>query len=144
MSKRDVLIITLEAILLASSIALFVIGFGQLFGCSYTLKVDDSNREYIEQYLILEDISELRRKLTKIADKQGLGDWTLYLYYEDGKKEERMYNDGEQRELRDYLWKNGHDEYKSAGNKMLSSLGGILLLLILEANYKAREKRKEN
>ena len=94
MDKKDIFIIAFESILLISSIVLLVTGIRQFFGYNYILKINDSNREQVEQYLMLEDTEIPKGKLIKIADKQALGDWTFYLFYEDGTEEERMYNDG--------------------------------------------------
>ena len=140
MDKKDIFIIAFESILLISSIVLLVTGIRQFFGYNYILTINDSNREQVEQYLMLEDTEIPKGKLIKIADKQALGDWTFYLFYEDGTEEERMYNDGEQQVLRKYLWENGHDEIKSAEWKIVSSIVGILLLCFLEVGERKNIK----
>ena len=56
-----------------------------------------------------EDIP-LNGKLIQIGCKQGLGDWYLYLYYDDDSSERRILEDTIGFELRMYIRENGQIE----------------------------------
>ena len=73
---------------------LISIGLSFLYGLKgdVFLKVDNKNRDIIIEMCELEDIL-LKRRLTQIGCKQGLGDWYLYLYYEDGSTERDILDD---------------------------------------------------
>lgn len=87
---------------------LISIGLSFLYGLKgdVFLKVDNENRGIIIEMCELEDIS-LKGSLTQIGCKQGLGDWYLYLYYEDGSTERDILDDTVGAELRTYIRENG-------------------------------------
>lgn len=96
-------------IAIVSGIVFFIsIGLSFLYGLKgdVFLNVDNKNRDIIIEMCELEDIS-LKGELTKIGCKQGLGDWYLYLYYEDGSTERDILNDTVGAELRTYIRENG-------------------------------------
>lgn len=89
-------------ILLISIVLSFLYGLkGDVF-----LKIDNENRDIIIELCELQDIS-LKGGLVQIGCKQGLGDWYLYLCYEDGGLESEIINDTIGAELRTYIRENG-------------------------------------
>lgn len=73
------------------------------------LKIDDKNRNLVSDMCETEDIP-LNGKLIQIGCKQGLGDWYLYLYYDDDSSEQRLLEDSIGFELRMYIRENGQVE----------------------------------
>ena len=73
------------------------------------LKIDDKNRNLVSDMCETEDIP-LNGKLIQIGCKQGLGDWYLYLYYDDDSSERRILEDTIGFELRMYIRENGQIE----------------------------------
>ena len=73
------------------------------------LKIDDKNRSLVSDMCETEDIP-LNGKLIQIGCKQGLGDWYLYLYYDDDSSERRILEDTIGFELRMYIRENGQIE----------------------------------
>lgn len=113
----------------------------------YYLKVDSSNREYIEK--MVSEKCELTGTLNKIAYMQGLGDWYLFLYYEDGTEDNILFDDGDsdQEKIRTYIETNGYNEYEAKYNKIKFSFRVILIAIIYGVGYliiKAVKRRKNN
>lgn len=76
----------------------------------YYLKVDSDNREYIEK--AVEENYKLSGTLDKVACMQELGDWNLFLYYEDGTEDKALFGDDNSKveHLREYIIENGYNE----------------------------------
>ncbi len=105
------------------------------------LQIDSNNREYIEQ--MISENYKLMGKLDKVAYMGGLGDWYLYLYYEDGTEDETLLDDGECRELEEYIVKNGYNEGQASWNKIKVSLIIIIVTIFYEVLYLSIKRKKE-
>ncbi len=93
----------------------------------YYINIDSSNREYIEE-IIIENNKIVMGQIYKISYQQGLGDWELILYYENGIEDKIMFNDSDKNMqfLQDYIIQNGYNEGKTSSNKVKISLGAII------------------
>ena len=91
------------------------------------------------------------KKINKIGNMQGLGDWELYIEYADGSKEEDTLDDGDLHELYMYIKQNG----KLGGTKktivdytFITSVGIVILYSIykicMHVNKKTDEIIKNN
>lgn len=101
----------------------------------YYLKIDSSNKEYIET--IISENYKLTGTLDKVAYKQGLGDWYLFLYYKDGTEDETLFGDSnsEVENLRAYIRENGYNEGERSWNKIKISFWTIIVVSICESIY---------
>lgn len=101
----------------------------------YYVKVDSNNREYIEK--MVEENYKLTGILDKVAYMGGLGDWYLFLYYEDGTEDEILFGDSNEdaRPLEEYIVKNGYNEGERSWNKIKISFWSILIVSICESIY---------
>ena len=97
------------------------------------LQIDSSNRKYIEQ--MVSENYKLMDKLDKVAYMGGLGDWYLYLYYEDGTEDETLLDDDEGKELEEYIVKNGYNEGLASWNKIKVSFYIFIFVIIYEITY---------
>lgn len=109
----------------------------------YYLNIDLSNREYIEE-IVIENNKIVMGEINKIAYQQGLGDWELLLYYENGIEDKIMFADSNRnmQSLQDYIIQNGYNEGKISSNKIKISLVAILFALIYEISYLIIKKIK--
>lgn len=101
----------------------------------YYLKVDSNNREYIEKTVA--ENYKLSGTLDKVAYMQGLGDWYLFLYYEDGTEDETTFGDGNSKveHLREHIRENGYNEGEVSWNKIKISFLIIVVVSICESIY---------
>lgn len=101
----------------------------------YYLKVDSSNREYIEKTVA--ENYKLTGTLDKVAYMQELGDWSLFLYYEDGAEDKVLFGDSNRKvgHLREYIRENGYNEGEVSWNKIKVSFWTIVLVSICESIY---------
>lgn len=117
----------------------------------YYLKVNRKNEDYIVKMLEEDNDISKDKKIRKIGNMQGLGDWVLYLEYTDGSKEEDILNDGDLHELYMYIKQNG----KLGGTKativhytFMASVGIVILYFIykicIHVNKKTDEIIKNN
>lgn len=97
------------------------------------LQIDSNNREYIEQ--LVSKNYKLLGKLDKVVYKGGLGDWYLYLYYENGTEDDTLLDEGIGTELREYIVKNGYNEGRASGNKIQISFFIIVVTIFYEILY---------
>ena len=109
----------------------------------YYLNIDLSNREYIEE-IVIENNKIVMGEINKIAYQQGLGDWELLLYYENGIEDKIMFADSNRnmQSLQDYIIQNGYNEGKISSNKIKISLVAILVAIIYEISYLIIKKIK--
>ncbi|MCD8381990.1 MAG: hypothetical protein LUC30_03610 [Clostridiales bacterium] len=68
--------------------------------------VNNDNEAEITEMLEDGEIS-IRGELSSVACKQGLGDWTLYLQYEDGNWDSHFLDDGVAIDIHGYISENG-------------------------------------
>ncbi|MCD7753723.1 MAG: hypothetical protein LUH41_04160 [Clostridiales bacterium] len=68
--------------------------------------VNNDNEAEITEMLEDGEIS-IRGELSSVACKQGLGDWTLYLQYEDGSRDSHFLDDGVAIDIHGYISENG-------------------------------------
>lgn len=101
---------------------------------SISLKIDQNNREYIEDILFSEDFNS-KGTLIEIIKQQGFEEWFLYLSYEDGREEELAFNDGEMNNLRIYIKENGYDYVKIGEAKISISIITIVLTVVYGIGY---------
>lgn len=101
--------------------------------CKSYLQIDSNNREYIEQ--IISQYYKLNGKLDKVAYMSGLGDWYLFLYYEDGTEDETFLDDVEGIELQEYIVKNGYNEGVTSWNRIKISFLIIIFTIFYEIVY---------
>ncbi len=73
----------------------------------YYLNINKQNEDYIVKMLEEDNDISKDKKIRKIGNMQGLGDWVLYLEYTDGSKEEDILDDGDLHELYMYIKQNG-------------------------------------
>lgn len=112
----------------------------------YYLKVDSNNREYIEK--IVTENYKLTGTLNEVVYMQGLGDWYLFLYYEDGTEDETTFRDGNSKveHLREYIRENGYNEGESSWTKIRISFWTIVVAIAYEIFYlrvRMRKKKRE-
>lgn len=92
------------------SVVVFIISVILEFGIGlkgeYYLEINDDNRALIFEMCEMGGIS-LKGELSQIGCKQCLGDWELYLTYEDGSSGGDILNDLVAWELRAYIRENG-------------------------------------
>lgn len=71
------------------------------------LKVTSKNENAILRMLNQGTEIKVESKIKKIGNMQGLGEWILYLEYENGYKEEKILDDDELHDLYMYINQNG-------------------------------------
>ena len=117
----------------------------------YYLKVTSKNEDYIVKMLGENQDISTDKKINKIGNMQGLGDWELYIEYADGSKEEDTLDDGDLHELYMHIKQNG----KLGGTKktivdytFITSVGIVILYSIykicMHVNKKTDEIIKNN
>lgn len=96
----------------------------------YYLNIDSNNREYIEK--IVTENYKLIGTLNGIVCMQGLGDWKLFLYYEDGKEDSITFGDSNEKvqPLHNYIMKNGYNEGEVSLNKIRIYFFATLVTII--------------
>lgn len=116
-------------------ISIIVIANNFTLDGKYYLKVDSSNRQYIEN--MVSEKYKLKGTLNKIAYMQGLGDWYLFLYYEDGTEDYTLFgdSDSEKEEIRGYIVVNGYNEFEAKWSKVEFSFRVILVTIIYGIGY---------
>lgn len=111
------------------------------------LKIDSSNREFVEK--IISENYKLKGNLVEVAYMGGLGDWYLFLYYEDGTEDQTLFGDSDMnvRPLEKYIVENGYNEGEVSWNKIKISFGAIVITIIYEITYliikKIKKKQEE-
>lgn len=73
----------------------------------YYLNVNSQNEAYIINMLRENEDIIINKKIKRIGNMQGLGDWELYIEYSDGSKVEDTLRDGDLHELYMYIKQNG-------------------------------------
>lgn len=128
-------IIIAVAIILISIITILNNFIGSIRDDKYYLKIDTSNKEYIET--MVSENYKLTGTLDKVAYMQGLGDWYLLLYYKDGTEDETLFRDSnsEVGYLRDYIRENGYNESEVSYTKIKISFWTIVVVSICESIY---------
>lgn len=137
----NLLIVTL---VIPISIITITCNFTKALQHKYYLNIDSNNREYIEK--ILAENYKLAGELKEIACMQGLGDWELFLYYENGTEDSITFGDSNEKVqfLHNYITKNGYNEGEASWNKIKISFWTILLTIIYEVGYLYYKKYKFN
>ena len=130
-SKRINNIIVIFIIIICS-IVIISNFFKALENKSY-LKLNEQNREYIEKMIY--ELYNPNKKIEKIAYMAGLGDWYLFLYYEDGTEENVLINDTDGDELIKNIVKNGYNEGTVSLNIIKISFFVIVITIIYEIIY---------
>ncbi len=120
-------------VILMISCFFIVTNFGRALRNRQYLEIDNSNRKQVEE-LIGEKY--LRRgNLVKIGEQQMLGDWTLYLSYDNSTEDDILFKDGEKMELRDYIKENGYADGMISGIiiciSLIAILGVIIYILVI-------------
>ncbi len=120
-------------VILMISCFFIVNNFGRALRNRQYLEIDNSNRKQVEE-LIGEKY--LRRgNLVKIGEQQMLGDWTLYLSYDNSTEDDILFKDGEKMELRDYIKENGYADGMISGIiiciSLIAILGVIIYILVI-------------
>ncbi len=91
---------------------ILVVAYSFFSGRIY-LTVNDKNRatilEMLKESEHISNSSEviINNDVVRIGKRQGLGDWYLYIKYDNGKEETRILDDGEFRDLYEYIGSNG-------------------------------------
>lgn len=130
----------LSTIIVISIVVISIItisnNFGKALQNRYYLNIDLSNREYIEE-IVIENKKIVMGEINKIAYQQGLGDWELILYYENGLEDEIIFSDSNRNmhSLKNYIIQNSYNEGKISSNKIKISLVSILMAIIYEVSY---------
>lgn len=101
----------------------------------YYLKINSWNRPYVEN--LISKNNRLKGKLNKVAYKQGLGDWDLFLYYKNGTEEQMKFGDSDKNAqfLRKYIVENGYNDGKASLIKVAISFLTIVVAIIYEVSY---------
>lgn len=112
----------------------------------YYLNVNKQNEDYIVKMLEEDNDISKDKKIRKIGNMQGLGDWELYIEYTDGSKEEDTLDDGDLHELYMYIKQNG----KLGGTKktivdytFITSVGIVVLYGIYKIGMHINKKTDE-
>ena len=112
----------------------------------YYLNVNKQNEDYIVKMLEEDNDISKDKKIRKIGNMQGLGDWELYIEYTDGSKEEDTLDDGDLHELYMYIKQNG----KIGGTKktivdytFITSVGIVVLYGIYKIGMHINKKTDE-
>lgn len=98
------------------------------------LKLDNNNSEYIEN-MVSYYYKPVNKNIEKVAYMQGLGDWYLFLYYEDGTEENVILGNHSGKELRDYIVENGYNEGIVSWKKIIASFVVVGITIIYEIIY---------
>lgn len=106
------------------------------------LNLDNNNREYIEDR-VSNYYKQVNKNIEKVAYMQGLGDWYLFLYYEDGTEENIILGDYNGEELRDYIIENGYNEGIVSWNIIKISFIIIIITIFYEIVYLSIKRYKE-
>ena len=112
----------------------------------YYLNINKQNEDYIVKMLEEDNDISKDKKIRKIGNIQGLGDWVLYLEDTDGSKEEDILDDGDLHELYMYIKQNG----KLGGTKativhytFIASVGIVILYSIYKICMHINKKTDE-
>lgn len=134
--------ITIVIIIIVISIIIVSSNFKKAIQYKSYLYIDSSNRDYIEK--IVSENYKLTGTLDKIAYMGGLGDWYLFLYYEDGIEDETLFRDSDRnvQPLKEYIIKNGYNEGEESWNKIEVSFYISCVAIIYEIAYVIIRKRK--
>lgn len=97
------------------------------------LKLEKNNRKHVEK--MISYYYKPTKKIDEIAYMLGLGDWYLFLYYEDNTEQSIIINDTDGEELVEYIIKNGYNEGKVSLNKIKISFFIIVFTIIYEIIY---------
>ena len=142
----DKLSIIIVIVVIVISINTISSNFTKALQAKYYLKVDSNNREYIEK--IVTENYKLTGTLNEVAYMQGLGDWYLFLYYEDGTEGEKSFVDGNSKveHLREYIRENGYNEGEASWTKIRISFWSIVVVSIylivrMITNKKIKDKK---
>ena len=110
------------------------------------LKVTSQNENAILRMLNQGTEIKVESKIKKIGNMQGLGEWVLYLEYENGYKEEKILDDDELHDLYMYINQNG----SIAGTKgkiikytLIISIFAIIIYRIYRICLLMRKQKKE-
>lgn len=85
---------------------------------NYYLKINSTNESMVSKMLSLNDKDQ---HLSKIEYAQGLGDYSLYLYYRNGTEKILRFNEGPS-DIKNYIIEHGYSE---------ATLGKICLIISL-------------
>lgn len=131
----DRLSIIIAIVIIVISINTISRNFIKVLQGKYYLKVDSNNSEYIEKTVA--ENYKLSGTLDKVAYMQELGDWSLFLYYEDGTEDKTLFGDGNSKveHLREYIRENGYNEGEVSWNKIKISFWTIVVVSICESIY---------
>lgn len=134
-------LIVIIFIIVISIITIFN-NFKKVLQSKYYLEIDSNNRTYVEE--LISENYELKGNLNKVAYKQGLGDWYLFLYYEDGTEDKTIFGDSDIKiqPLQKYIVENGYDESIEYMVKIRISYWAIFLSIIYEICYLVIKKIK--
>lgn len=129
-------------VIMIISVIAIVSNLKKVLQCKYYLKIDSSNREYIEK--TISENCKLKGTLNKIAYMGGLGDWYLFMYYEDGTEDETLFSESNRNvePLEKYIVENGYNEGKVSWNKIRISFWTIVITIIYEISYLIIRKKK--
>ena len=115
-----------------------------LQGKEYVI-VDEKNKKYIEK--IISQYQEVKGNLVRIEYMQELGDWSLWLYYDNEKIYRTSFGDSQAYEIKQYIRDNGHNEGKESWNKIKIFTAIIIIMIIYELIYiciRCANKQKED
>ncbi len=110
--------IVVATIIIVIGIIVISNNFTKVLQHKYYLNIDSNNREYIEK--IVTENYKLIGTLNEIVCMQGLGDWKLFLYYENGKEDSTTFGDSDEKvqPLHNYIMENGYNESEVSLNKI--------------------------
>lgn len=143
----DKLNIVILIMVIVISIITISNNFKKAFQHKYYLNIDSNNKEYIQK--IVSENYKLTGTLKRISCMQGLGDWYLFLYYENGTEDNTIYSDSNEKmqPLQDYIRENGYNEGKVSWNKIKISFWTTFVTIIYEISYliikKIRRKQQK-
>ena len=130
--------------IIASSIFFicFILCLGYGLKGEVFLKVDNDNKNLIWEMCEIQDIS-LNGELSQIGYQQGLGDWYLYIYYDDGSSERRLLDAPIGAELRSYLRENGQvGGMKGLIAKYLIKISALIIGIYMVCSFINKFKKK--
>ena len=93
---------------------------------NYYLKINSTNESMTSKMLSLNDKDQ---HLSKIQYAQGLGDYSLYLYYTNGTEKILRFNEGPS-DIKNYIIEHGYSESTLGKICLVTSLLSILICIL--------------
>lgn len=147
MKKRiKIFIITIIVIICLISIPF---NFINLLKNVYYINIDEDDAKLVNS--LINDNNLIEKPIKKIGYMAGLGEWYLFIEYEDGDKREILYDDNDNLDLKRYIIDNGYNNGKIAKIELILAtiitigcgIYGIIEIVIYINKKRNRKNQKE-